>query len=154
MAKPFPLQAVKDIMQERADDAAARLAKLIALEMDAKSKLAMLEDYRLEYAERFSREAQNGMSPVQWQNFQGFLNKLDEAISSQKQYLSEQAKNTAEGQKHFLAQRQKVKAFDTLATRHFAKEETKENRLAQKAQDEFSARKTFDKIMAQEENSH
>ena len=118
MTRPFPLQTVLELMQTRADEATQQLARLIASERDAKSKLDLLQQYRDEYATRFREAAQNGMTRIQWQNYQEFLNRLDEAISQQ----------------------QNLKAIDTLSDRHFSRENTREVKREQKAQDEFAAR--------------
>ena len=141
MVKPFSLQTVLELMQVRADDATQRLARLIANERDAKNKLDMLQQYRDEYAARFRQSAQNGMAQREWNNFQVFLNRLDEAIDAQRQALAQQARNTVAGQKNWQEQRKKLKAFDTLSDRHFSAENSKEQKRDQKTQDEFAARR-------------
>ena len=140
MTKPFSLQTVLELMQVRADDATQRLARLIATERDAKSKLEMLQQYRDEYAARFGQAAQNGLTQGEWRNYQEFLNRLDEAIDSQRKTVSLQMRHTADGQTHWQQQRRKLKAFDTLSDRHFASENGLELKREQKTQDEFAAR--------------
>ena len=140
MVKPFSLQTVLELMQVRADEATQRLARLIANERDAKNKLEMLLQYRDEYAARFKQSAQNGLTQREWHNFQEFLNRLDEAIDSQRQAVDQQTQNTAVGQKHWQQERKKLKAIDTLSERHFANEEALELRREQKTQDEFASR--------------
>ena len=140
MPKPFPLQTVLELMQERADEATQQLARLIAAEQDAKKKLDMLQEYRDEYAMRFSEAAKNGLSQLQWKNYQDFLARLDEAIDSQRKFVAQQAKNTEEGQKNWQFHRRKLKAFDTLADRHYSAENAREIKQDQKLQDEFAAR--------------
>lgn len=140
MAKPFSLQTVLELMQTRADEATQQLARLIANERDARNKLAMLQQYRDEYATRFRQAAQNGLSPREWHNYQEFLNRLDEAIAAQSQTVTQQARNTANGQVHWQQQRKKLKAFDTLSERHQARENAREQRQDQKVQDEFALR--------------
>ncbi len=141
MTKPFSLQTVLELMQIRADDATERLAKLIASERDAKNKLAMLQQYRDEYAIRFRQAAQNGISKSEWRNYQEFLNRLDEAIDAQRRTVASQVEHTATGQTEWREQKTKLKAFDTLSDGHFASEMTIEGRLEQKKQDEFAARR-------------
>lgn len=141
MTKPFSLQTVLELMQIRADDATQRLAQLIASERDAKSKLDLLQQYRDEYAMRFRLAAQNGLSRSEWRNYQEFLNRLDEAIATQRANVASQARHTATGQTHWREQKTKLKAFDTLSERHFASENALEVRLEQKKQDEFAARR-------------
>lgn len=141
MTKPFSLQTVLELMQTRADDATLRLAKLIAAERDAKSKLQMLTQYRDEYAQRFQQAAQNGLNPRDWSNYREFLNRLDEAIAQQGHAVAVQTSNTANGQKDWQQQRTKLKAFDTLAQRHHNSEMAHEFKSEQKAQDEFASRR-------------
>lgn len=140
MTKPFSLQTVLELMQTRADDATLRLAKLIAAERDAKSKLQMLTQYRDEYAQRFQQAAQNGLNPRDWSNYREFLNRLDEAIAQQGRAVAVQTSNTVNGQKDWQQQRTKLKAFDTLSQRHRNNEMAHEFKREQKAQDEFAAR--------------
>src|SRR5664279_498130 len=141
MAKPFSLQTVLELMQIRADDATQRLARLIASERDAKNKLDLLQQYRDEYAMRFRQAAQNGLSKSEWRNYQEFLNRLEEAINTQRANVASQVQHTANGQTQWREQKTKLKAFDTLSERHYASENALEVRLDQKKEDEFAARR-------------
>lgn len=138
--KPFSLQPILELMQSRTDEATRRLANLIAHEKDAKNKFQMLQEYRGEYASRFQRAAQNGISQREWHNYQEFLNRLDEAIDSQAQSVNQQEKNTLAGQALWQQQRVKLKAFDTLSRRHETNELKLEVKREQKVQDEFASR--------------
>lgn len=140
MSKPFSLQVVLELTQKRADAATQELAKLIANERDARNKLAMLQQYRNEYASRFQLAAQNGLAPSTWSNYQEFLNRLDDAIAAQMRAVAQQAGNTASGQAHWRQQQQKLKAIDTLSVRHKNDEEMRQQKLDQKTQDEFASR--------------
>jgi flagellar protein FliJ len=140
MVKPFALQTVLDLMQERTDEATQQLARLIANERDANNKLALLQQYRDEYAERFRLAGQKGLTQGEWHNYREFLNRLDEAIDTQRQMVRVQAQKTQAGQVHWQQQRQKLEAFHTLSDRHFASQESAKHRREQKTQDEFSAR--------------
>ena len=139
MTKPFPLQTVLELMQNRSDEATRELARLIANEKDAKNKLDMLQGYRGEYAERFREASKNGLSQLEWRNFQQFLGRIDEAIELQRGIVATQIRNTAAGQLQWQKQRRKLKAFDTLSTRHFASENARELKRDQKLHDEFAA---------------
>lgn len=144
MAKPFSLETIHELMKTRADEATQQLARLLASERSAKEKLGLLQQYRDEYADRFRRAAQDGLTQSQWRNYQGFLDRIDEAIAAQKQAVALQEQRTASGQMHWQQQRIKLKAFDTLSARHFAAENARENKRDQKAQDEFAARRKKD----------
>jgi flagellar FliJ protein len=140
MTKPFPLQTILELMQDRADEATRNLARLIANEKDAKAKLDLLLGYRDEYTGRFREAAQNGLTQLEWNNFQHFLGRLDEAIEQQRKTVAQQVRNTAAGQEQWKQQRKKLKAFDTLSARYYASENAKETKRDQKLQDEFAAR--------------
>lgn len=141
MTRPFPLQTVLELMQERADEATRNLARLIASEKDAKARLELLLGYRDEYAGRFQEAAKNGLTQLEWRNFQQFLARVDEAIEQQRQTVAMREQNTATGQRQWKEQRKKLKAFDTLSARHFASENAREVKRDQKLQDEFAARR-------------
>lgn len=143
MSKPFPLQTVAELMQARADDAAVALGRLLAQEKDARSRLKLLEEYRAEYLMRFQDAAARGLSPSQWANYQEFIARLDDAIGQQGRLVENSNGRTLAGQQHWLKQRNKVKAFDTLAQQHHAEQRHQEGRKEQKQGDEFAARKFF-----------
>lgn len=145
MPKPFPLQTILELMQSRTDEATRNLARLIANERDAKAKLEMLQQYRDEYAARFQKAAQSGINPREWQNYQQFLSRLDDAIEAQCNAVATQARHTVAGQLQWQQQRKKLKAFDTLSERHHATENAREIKREQKMQDEFAIRPRGDK---------
>ena len=133
MTRPFPLQTVHELMQTRADEATQQLAKLIASERDAKSKLAMLQQYRDEYAARFRDAAQQGVTQIQWRNYQDFLNRLDDAIDQQKQNVAQQERNTASGQMNWQHHRKNLKAFPLAMPRartHAKAKATRKRRMS------------------------
>jgi len=144
MSKPFALQTVLDLMQRRTDDATLQLARLIAAEQDAKAKLDLLCQYREEYAQRFQVSAQQGLSPMQWKNFQDFLGRLDDAIAQQQQVVGQTRTRTSAGQAHWQAQRVRLQAMNTLSVRHHTAEALKEGRREQKVSDEHAARRKVD----------
>ncbi|NMG33186.1 flagellar export protein FliJ [Azoarcus sp. TTM-91] len=137
----FPLQPLLDLAQNRMDDAARRLGELIASERDSQQKLDMLQNYRNEYHARFMQAAREGIGPDAWRNFSTFLGRIDEAIASQARLLEQSRHQTAQGQQAWLAQRNKVKAFDTLSQRHQAGVLRSENRREQKMTDEHAAKR-------------
>jgi flagellar FliJ protein len=140
MPRPFSLQTVLELMQARNDEATQRLATLLAVEVDVKRKLTLLQDYRDEYAARFRQAARDGLGQPEWRNYQAFLGRLDEAVRQQLEAVSRQAAHTAAGQAEWQQQRARLKAFDALSRRHRAGEAREELRQEQKTQDEFAAR--------------
>lgn len=141
MTTPFPLQTLLELSHARLDDAARRLGQLLASEQEGSKKLALLTQYRDEYHGRFLEAARQGLTPDQWQNFRAFLAKLDEAIAQQLRAVENSRQRTADGQKAWLAQRSKTRAFDTLSDRHHRAELKREGRLEQRLTDEHAAKR-------------
>lgn len=141
MPQPFSLQTILDVMQNRTDEATRKLGRLIAAENSQRSQLKMLEDYRDEYAQRLREATKQGVTPTVLLNYQDFLARIDEAILQQRLAVENSEQSTKAGQEHWRSQNKQLKAIDTLSQRHDARERYQENKLDQKLQDEFSARK-------------
>lgn len=144
VSRPFALQTVLELMRSRSDEATLRLARLLAAERDARQKLDLLLQYRVEYGARFRQAARDGLEQPAWRNYQDFLNRLDEAIQQQTQAVDRQQADSAAGQAEWQRQRNRLQAFDTIFARHRASEERRELRREQKTQDEFAARRSDD----------
>ena len=136
----FSLQPLLEIMQNRADEATRRLGQLIAAEQNAKTKLQMLEQYRAEYADKLRDASTQGLTPLTLRNYQDFLARIDQAIEQQTAAVRFSEKETSHGQAHWQTQNKQLKAIDTLAQRHDARERVREGKREQKLQDEFSSR--------------
>lgn len=141
MTEKFSLQPLLNIMQERSDEATRKLGKLIAAENNEKSRLQMLEDYRLEYSQNLIKAAQNGLSPITMANYQDFLARIDEAIESQKKAVVRSKNNSELGKQEWQKQNTKLKAISTLADRHQQRMQKMTNKREQKLLDEFANRK-------------
>src|SRR5574340_394548 len=140
MPKPFPLHPLLELTQARMDEAARRLGQLLASEQEIEQTLEMLLQYRDDYERRFREAAQNGMNRDEWRNFQSFLGRLDEAVDQQRQRVMQSKELTAAGQKAWIDQRTRAKAFDTLSERHRADAARAEAKAQQRAQDEQAAK--------------
>lgn len=141
MSGKFPLQPLLDLAHTRMDEAARRLGELVALERDSQQKLEMLQQYRDEYKARFVQATRDGIGPEAWRNFSAFLGKLDEAIATQSRLVEQSHHHTSQGQQVWVAQRNKVKAFDTLSQRHQTVLARLEAKQEQRMTDEHAARR-------------
>ncbi len=81
------------------------------------------------------------LSPEAWRNYSAFIGKLDDAIGVQRKVVDQSRERTAEGQQAWLAQRTRLKAFDTLSQRHQSEVARSESRQEQKRSDEHAARR-------------
>jgi flagellar FliJ protein len=140
MSKKFPLQSILDLSQMRLEEATRHLGELISGEQRATERLELLVQYRTEYQARFLEAARDGIGREQWRNFQQFLDKLDAAIGQAGQLVDQSHQLRTEGQREWLDRRGRVKAFDTLAGRHRARQAYEEGHREQKLADEHAAR--------------
>lgn len=138
MSRPFSLQPLLDLSHSHLDSATSELGKLIAQEQEGSRKLEMLQDYRAEYAERFRAAVQNGVDVQTLRNYGAFMARIDEAIDIQRKLLEQSQQRTAAGKQAWVAQRNRVKAFDTLHERHLEREQQHFNKLEQRASDEHT----------------
>ena len=145
MSKPFPLQTLLDMANSRMDDAARRLGELIANESEDCRKLEVLENYRTEYQAKFADALRNGIDPQAMRNYSLFIGKLDEAITAQRAVVDQSKERTAVGQKAWIDQRTKAKAFDTLSKRHQAQEVRDELKREQRQSDEHASKQFRDR---------
>jgi len=140
MSENFPLQRLLDLAHERTDDAARKLGELIGAEKEDDRKLALLQQYRDEYQARFMDAAREGIGPDEWRNFSAFIGRLDEAIEQQQRIVAQARDRTAAGQQAWLAERNRLKAFDALSQRHQKTQARKEAKQDQRLTDEHAAK--------------
>lgn len=150
MAGQNALEMLIELTQNRLDDAARNLGKLLASERADEQKLELLTNYRHEYQNKFMAAAQNGLSPDAWSNYQVFLSRLDEAVALQTRIVTQAKQRSVAGQKVWMAERTKSKAYGTLQQRIESREAARESKREQKAADEHAV-KGFLKQQQQED---
>ena len=140
MIKPFSLQPLVHLAQQKNDAATKRFGQLNQQQQAAQTKLDTLLQYRKDYQTRFQEAAQNGMSQSDLRNFQNFIQRLDEAIAQQRN-ANEQALNSVQKGRNDLQDTQrKMKSFDTLEQRHLENEKKLAAKSEQRQQDEHTGR--------------
>lgn len=135
-----PLNTLIELAQNRMDDAAKRLGQALASNRTHEDKLQLLVEYREEYRARFRTAAQTGIGPDTWRNYSVFLGKLDEAIVEQESMVERGRSQIEQGRQSWVDERNRKKAFDTLALRQQRIVVQKENRAEQRLTDEHSAK--------------
>lgn len=140
MIKPFSLQPLVHLAQQKNDAATKKFGQLNQQQQAAQTKLDTLLQYRKDYQTRFQEAAQNGMSQSDMRNFQNFIQRLDEAIAQQRN-ANEQALNLVQTGRNDLQDTQrKMKSFDTLKQRHLENEKQLTAKSEQSQQDEHTGR--------------
>lgn len=140
MTKPFTLSPLVDLAHQKNEAATRKLGKLNQQQQNAQAKLAALQQYRRDYAEQFEQAAKQGMSPMDMQNFQRFIERLDQAIQQQLGEIERARASVQTGRHELMDTTRKMKSFDALAQRHADNEKILEAKADQRQQDEQSGR--------------
>lgn len=140
MIKPFTLQPLVHLAQQRNDAATKKLGQLNQQHQSAQAKLDALLQYRKDYQAQFQEEAKKGMAPADMKNFQDFINRLDQAVKQQTAAIEKTKVGVQTGRTELMDTTRKMKSFDTLAQRHLDAEKKLEAKSEQRTQDEFTGR--------------
>jgi len=140
MSHKNPIQTLQELAHTRVDEATRKLGELISSEHACEEKLQLLIQYRAEYRERFVTAARGGIDPNAWRNYSAFLLKLDDAISNQQNIVNHSKNATSVGQQHWVSERNRAKAFDTLSHRHHLQQARRDAKQEQQISDEHSAK--------------
>ena len=141
MADISALNTLIELATTEVDDAAVRLGRAVRAVEDARQKLTLLGSYRDDYAERFQATMANGFTPMAYRNFQGFMDKLDQAINGQQQVVRDAEFRVEKERGAWRESERKRISYDALATRAKTAADQKIAKREQKQTDEQAARK-------------
>ena len=140
MTLPSALNTLIELAVTETEAAAKRLGLAVRAGDEAQSKLALLLQYREDYAARFQADLATGLTAMGYRNFQVFLEKLDNAIAGQQQAVQAAQKRIDKERSAWQAGERKRMSYGTLADRAHKDAQRKEHRLDQKMTDEQAAR--------------
>ncbi len=139
MTKSPSLDLLIDVTHEAVDEAAKRVQQAAEARTKAQEQLETLHAYRLDYAQRLQESGRGGLTASNYLNFHRFLNTLDEAISQQNNIVAQTESRLAAGRQQWLAERQKLGAFEALQNRQKQQQAMREAKREQRANDEIAA---------------
>ena len=148
MIKPFSLQPLVHLAQQKNDAATKKFGQLNQQQQAAQTKLDTLLQYRKDYQARFQEAVQNGMSQSDLRNFQNFIQRLDEAIAQQRNANTQAINSVQTGRNELQDTQRKMKSFDTLEQRHLESEKKLAAKTEQRQQDEHTGRNAAIKAAA------
>jgi flagellar FliJ protein len=143
MMQKSPISTLIEIAERETEEAAKQLGKAIRAHEETEKKLALLEQYRGDYAVRFQQGAAKGLTMVQYNNFQSFINKLDSAIEGQRKVVRDAELRIQLVRKQWQDHERKRLSYDTLQNRAQASLQHKEAKRDQKLTDEHASRTYF-----------
>jgi len=134
------LNILLDFAQKESDVSAKKLGQLASKQKVAAEKLHLLLEYRHSYQSRFQDAAKNGIDHIEWLNFVAFMDKLDAAITEQRDNVTKAQASREVGGKEFQNCQRKLKSYNTLSKRYLQMETQQKTRHEQKEQDEFTSK--------------
>jgi flagellar FliJ protein len=143
MASQSQLQVLIDLAQRETDAAAKRLGETIRAVQDAEQKQTMLQGYRDDYQQRFLQTQAGGISPMQYRNFEAFLQKLDNAIKGQGEVVRHAQNRIETARQHWQQCERKRLSYQTLMKRAEQDRLQLAAKRDQKAMDEHATRQAF-----------
>ncbi|MER0169639.1 MAG: flagellar export protein FliJ [Nitrosomonas sp.] len=132
------LKLLLELAQQQTDASAKHLGKLNFQQQEAEKKLNLLLQYRHSYQSHFQNFTTTGIDHIEWLNFIAFMDKLDAAITEQRQAVLHAQNKRSAGNEEFLSCQRKLKSFDTLSQRQQSAENQKQIKKEQKILDEFA----------------
>ncbi len=109
-----------------------RAQKLLNVEAN---RLQELRAYRHSYAGK--HQTKGDVSPIHWQDYQNFLQRLDQAVSTQKQKVLTEEQNRDAHRWRWMAKRQRMESLERIIDRHRKSEDQALERALQKALDDL-----------------
>lgn len=136
------LNTLIELAQQETERAAQWLGAALRISEESRQKLDLLLGYRDDYAKRCQSNLVDGISTTHFNNFQGFMQKLDDAIHGQQKVVHEAGLRADQARVAWMACEQKKMSFVTLASRAGRESARHELRRDQKQNDELAARQT------------
>jgi flagellar protein FliJ len=134
------LTPVVDMAEKAEKTAVQRLGHFQGQVRLAESKLADLENFRLEYQEQWIERGSHGVSGQWLLGYQGFLAQLGTAIDQQRQSLAWHQNNLNKARETWQQAFARVEGLRKLVQRYIDEARQLEDRREQKLLDELSQR--------------
>jgi flagellar protein FliJ len=137
MTKSKRLKPVVQLSESRERDAARALAQARAELTRHQNRQKELQQYREEYLDLLTNESGKGVGARRLGDYHGFLVRLNQAIESQQQKVSDAQRTCEAKHRAWLATRTRCKALDRAVENYERQERADENRREQRESDDY-----------------
>lgn len=134
-----------EIAIKESNQAAEALGNANKLLKESEKNLNMLLDYRNDYTNQLAQNAQKGLFAQSYQNFQGFLAKLNQAITGQQAVVETCRQKVADQRKYWQECERKKLSYGVLVTQAETRAHRAELKKDQKLMDEHALRQSMKK---------
>ncbi len=143
-----PIESLRSLAghaRQARDRALARLAQAQLGQRAAQAQGEQLATYHAEYQQRWSERFTQATSPLLLQCYQGFAQRLQQAIAHQAQTVHQAGLRQQQAHAALLQLERRLAAVDKLIERRLAELNRIGRRLDQRESDEFAARRGTDR---------
>ena len=129
---------IVESVAEREERDQRRLMAKSQHELDAAlTRLEELMAYRQEYAT--GERPRSGASALQWKDYHSFMQRLEQAVTTQEQIVADGRRQRELHQQHWMAKRRRLKSISRVVDRYQKQEADEEQRRQQRLQDELAS---------------
>jgi len=139
MLKSKRLQPVCKFKKRKEEEAAKKLAESAQELSSQKQRLVDLQEYRLEYDEKYNRADSVQLDAMRVKEFHQFMAKLNTVIEQQMSAIEDLQVRYEETKRQWLAARNGAKLITNVQIRYQSEEMLIEEKKQQKEQDDLSA---------------
>jgi len=132
------LKPIKNLADKTEKNAAQDLGKSLSYQQDQINKLSQLIGYREEYLVKISHQSQTGVSGARLQQYHRFLNKLNSAITEQRETVKVSENHVVEKKGHWRQKNSRAQAIGKAVEKLKSKEKTQTSRKEMIQADELS----------------
>ncbi|HQN64399.1 MAG TPA: flagellar export protein FliJ [Methylophilus sp.] len=129
-----------ELVEKELEQAGQNLALANRALKDAEEKGNMLQDYRQDYVGNLSRLMEKGLTIEAHQNYQNFLNKLEQAIQGQKEIIVSTRYQVEKERAIWQEAQRKKLSYEVLMKQKQKKEHLLALKKDQKLMDEYAMR--------------
>ncbi len=135
MNKSSKLEPIAKIRKQQELNAGRLHGESIRQAEKQQKQLDELMTYREQYSQSFLSASQSGLSAIQMQEYRIFINRLDEAIKQQRQFVNNDQHKCEKSQKEWMNKRSECKMIDKVVENRQQAEHQEKEKSEQRALD-------------------
>ena len=148
MAAKSPMDFLREMAEKTLSETTVELGKAQQIYQQATAQLQQLESYSLEYQQQLHAIVSGkGIPMAELLNRQSFIDSLGKVVRQHAGHVTQCRHAVDQKLQAWRQDKQRLNAFETLKSRSDAARLQTENRLEQKAMDEFAQRASAGKEM-------
>ncbi len=135
------LQVLKKIETDKENKAITAMQSAQSYLQANQAKLKEVEAYKLDYLKRMQTMGETGVGGASYQHYQRFIVQLEQGITAQANVVSMAKRVLEQRKQEWFAQKNKVKAVDTLLSKRALAKQQKLEKYEQNQSDEFASQR-------------